>query len=59
MTPHRFTYRVVIDGEEREFLFSVLDDGAGGTLHQVQGVFPGRNGTVMLQFMEDDTSEDT
>lgn len=52
------TRTFVIDGEDREFLFSVVNDGAGGTMHQVQGAFPGRNGTVMFQLMEDDANWD-
>ena len=48
------TRTFVIDGQEREFTFAVGTNASGDTMHQVSGVFAGRNGTAMLKFTEDD-----
>lgn len=48
------TRTILIDGEERSFQVTVTTDSTGNTMHQVSGVFPGRNGIVMLNLMEDD-----
>lgn len=50
---------LTIDGKEVDFVFSTgtMQD-SDKPFHQVQGVFPGRSGTVMLVVQEDDTNWD-
>lgn len=52
------TRTYVIDGQEREFDFAVGTNAAGRTMHQVTGVFAGRNGTAMFEFIEDEDNWD-
>lgn len=52
------TRTFTIDGDERDFLFAVGANRNGDTVHQVTGVFPGRNGTVMLVLIEKDDDWD-
>ncbi len=52
------TRTFVIDGQERDFQFAVGADRNGNTVHQVTGVFRGRDGTAMLMMMEDDANWD-
>ena len=52
------TRTFVIDGQDREFVFAVGTNSAGETVHQVTGVFPGRNGTATLMMMDDDANWD-
>jgi len=46
------TRNVTIGGEEVAFVFSKgVHEGSGKPMRQVRGVFEGRDGTVMLQYM--------
>lgn len=52
------TRTFTIDGEEHDFVFAVGKNSAGDTVHQVTGVFPGKNGTAMLMMIDDDADWD-
>jgi hypothetical protein len=52
------TRTFTIDGQERDFLFAVGTNRNGDAVHQVTGVFPGKNGTVMLMMVEKDDDWD-
>ena len=52
------TRTFTIDGQEQDFVFAVGTNRAGDTVHQVTGVFPGKDGTAMLMLMEDDAHWD-
>lgn len=52
------TRTFTIDGREREFSFAVGTNSSGETMHQVTGLFTGKNGTAMLKFVEDDDNWD-
>lgn len=52
------TRTYTIDGQDRDFEFAVGTDSSGNSVHQVTGVFPGKDGTAMLMMIEDDANWD-